>query len=151
MRQDPFFEREDKKYFEEWMERAKQGSATAIYMVAECFYTGKGTYKNIDEAARWYKLAADGENLAAEARLNEMFAKGEISEKYVPNHYVPPKKKSSSFFGTKKKKSARKKIYDGSFASSLDEDVVAGIFNDHEDDDDDGLAFFEYKDSRYDK
>ena len=95
MSKDPFFEREDKKFFEKWLDEAHQGSAIAIYMVAECFYNGKGTYKNINEAAKWYKLAAEGGNLSAQSRLNEMFAKGETSENFVPKP-SPTKKTSTS-------------------------------------------------------
>ena len=117
MRKDPFFEREDKKFFKKWLEEAQQGSALAICMVAECFYTGKGTYKNVDEAAKWYKLAAEGGDLVAQARLNEMFDKGEISEMFTPEPYSPPKKKFSKPISKPKKKSPtpKKKPYDGNF------------------------------------
>ena len=130
MSRDPFFEREDKKFFEEWLERAKTGSAVAIGMVAECFYTGRGTYKNIDEAVKWYKLAAEGGDLSAQARLNEMFAKGETSEVFIPEPSDLPKKKSAPFFRGNKKSSnkPRKKVYDGNFG-----EVDAGLsalFND---------------------
>ena len=117
MSKDPFFEREDKKFFEKWLGEAQQGSAIAIYMVAECFYNGKGTYKNINEAAKWYKLAAEGGNLSAQSRLNEMFAKGETAENFVPKP-SPTKKTSTSIFTSKKKSSTpKKKSYDGNFGN----------------------------------
>ena len=130
MKQDPFFEREDKKFFEEWLERAKTGSAVAICMVAECFYTGKGTCKNIYEAEKWYRLAAEGGNLAAQARLNEMFAKGETSEIFTPTPLDLPKKKSPSFFGGNKKSydKSNKKTYDGNFGEV--DPGLAALYND---------------------
>ena len=127
MSKDPFFEREDKKFFEKWLELSKQGSANAIYMVAECFYTGKGTYQNVDEAAKWYKLAADGGDLTAQARLNEMFDKGEISELYKPQPYVSPKKISTQFPKPKKKSPTSKKIYDGNLGEVDPE--LAALYN----------------------
>ena len=142
MSKDPFFEREDKKFFEKWLDEAHQGSAIAIYMVAECFYNGKGTYKNINEAAKWYKLAAEGGNLSAQSRLNEMFAKGETAENFVPKP-SPTKKTSTSIFKPKKKSSNAKKSYDGNFGdvdarlSALYNNEKFGYEDSSDDDDDD--------------
>ena len=126
MSKDPFFEREDKKFFEKWLELSKQGSANAIYMVAECFYTGKGTYQNVDEAAKWYKLAADGGDLTAQVRLNEMFAKGEVAENFLTKS-LPPKKISTQFSKSKKKSPTSKKFYDGNLGEVTPE--LAALYN----------------------
>lgn len=127
-----FIERENKKFFEHWLEQAQTGNGVAIYTVAECFYNGMGTPKNIEEAARWYRLVANAGNFVAQAKLNEMFAKGEISEPFTPTPFYTsqPKTSTPSFFNRNKKSSNKpsKKSYDGSFS-----DVDAGLsalFND---------------------
>ena len=152
MNKDPFWERENKKQIDFVLERAKQGDIFSVFTFAEYLYNGTFVDKDIHEAAKWYKLAADEGHAGAIEKLHEMFVKGEIAEYYNPPYEPPkPKKSSTSFFGGNKKSSnkPRKKVYDGNFASYIDEDIVAGIYNDREDDDEDGLAFFEYKDNHY--
>lgn len=151
MSKDPFWERENQKQIDFVLERAKKGDVFFIFTFAEYLYNGTFLDKDINEAARWYKLAADEGHAGALEKLREMFVKGEIAEYYNPPPYVPPKKKSStSFFGGRKTKKSRKKSYDGNFASSIDEEIVAGIFHDDKDDDEESLDFFEYKDDQYD-
>ena len=134
-----------KKVFESYLEMAQQGNIIAIYEVGNCFYNGLGVEKNIAEALKWYKLAAEGGDLVAQARLNEMFDKGEISEMFTPEPYSPPKKKFSKPISKPKKKSptAKKKSYDGNFGdvdarlSALYNSEKFGYEDSSNDDDDD--------------
>ncbi len=126
---DPFFERENKKHIDWLLERAKSGDVFAVFTFAEYLHEGILVDKDVDEAAKWYKLAADEGHAGAIEKLRKMFVDGEISETYVPPPYIPPKKRKSStpsFFSSNKKSS--KKNYDGNFG-----DVDAGLaalFND---------------------
>lgn len=129
---DSFFERENKKQIDRLLERAKSGDVFAVYTFAEYLHEGILVDKDVKEAAKWYKLAADEGHAGAIEKLNKMFVDGEISEMYVPP-YIPPKNKKSytpSFFSGNKKSSdkPRKKSYDGNFGN-VDAGLSA-LFND---------------------
>ena len=145
MNKDPFFERENKKQLDKVLERAKSGDVFAVFTLGEYFHEGILVDKDVDAAAKWYKLAADEGHAGAVEKLQKMFADGEISEMYIPPPYIPHKKKSSNPFSNRNKKSVRKKSYDGNFASDIDAEIVAGIFHDGKDDDESSLDFFSYK------
>jgi len=84
MNKDPFFERENKKQLNKVLERAKSGDVFAVFTLGEYFHEGILVDKDVDAAAKWYKLAADEGHAGAVEKLQKMFADGEISEMYIP-------------------------------------------------------------------
>ena len=106
-----------KKVFESYLEMAQQGNIIAIYEVGNCLYNGLGVEKNIAEALKWYKLAAEGGHVEAGNQINEMFLRGESPEMFLVKT-SPTKKTSTSIFTSKKKSSTpKKKSYDGNFGN----------------------------------
>lgn len=51
------------------MMAANQGFAISQYYVGHCFETGNGVEKDLDEAKKWYQLAADLGHEKATERL----------------------------------------------------------------------------------
>ena len=127
--QDPFFERENKKHIDWLLERAKSGDVFAVFTSAEYLHEGILVDKDVDEAAKRYKLTADEGHAGAIDKLRQMFMNGEISEMYVPAPYIPTKKRRTltpSFFSGNKKSS--KKTYDGKFGNV--DAGLADLYND---------------------
>ena len=131
-----------KKVFESYLEMAQQGNIIAIYEVGNCLYNGLGVKKNIAEALKWYKLAAEGGHVEAGNQINKMFLRGESPEMFLVKP-SPTKKISTSFFKPNKKSSTSKKSYDGNFGdvdarlSALYNSEKFGYEDSSDDDDDD--------------
>lgn len=59
----------------EWFRTyAIQGIPDAQYNVGWCYENGEGVEKNIDEAVRWYLMAAEKENIDAQVRLGFIYS-----------------------------------------------------------------------------
>ena len=56
---------------------AESGDAQSQFKVAQCYFLGKGTDKNPEEAVRWLKKSADQGNLNALTILVGIFMKGD--------------------------------------------------------------------------
>src|SRR4030065_731135 len=61
----------------ELLERAKKGEPDAQYGLAERYRKGDGVQKNAEEAAKWYRKAADQGVPDAQFTLGKMYRTGE--------------------------------------------------------------------------
>lgn len=61
---------------------AELGDADAQFVIGEAYHDGRGGKRNYDEAARWYRLAANQGHAFAEFRLGYMLSQGEIKRNY---------------------------------------------------------------------
>jgi len=64
------------KAFKEWKAAADAGSAEAQFDLGVLYAQGKGTRRDLTEAAFWYRRAADQGNAAAAFALGQMYARG---------------------------------------------------------------------------
>ncbi len=63
--------------FKALMEKARTGDAEAQYCVAYCYQSGEIMDKNMDEAIRWYTLAAMQGHMASQHNLGLIYMKGD--------------------------------------------------------------------------
>jgi TPR repeat protein len=63
--------------FEAFLKAANEGNAQAQLLVGLSYKGGRGTSKDLTEAARWYRRAAVQGNSAAQYFLGVMYAEGE--------------------------------------------------------------------------
>lgn len=142
-----FWEKKDKIDLRDNLFKAHNGDVEAMRKLGECYYDGRGTFKNLDKARYWYKRAAARGDDIARIKLNDSY-KGdpsplpqfdpmldfpELEDDFCtpPKKSQPSRKKSSS----KKKSSSpslftssqQKSSYDGNF-SKVDP-VLADLYN----------------------
>ena len=116
-KKDPFWERENKKQLDRLLKSAEEGNSAAMFALGDNYYEGILVDKNIDEALKWYRLAANAGNIYAQSRLVELNQSvGNFDSYTSPNNYDKPKRKNSSI------SKPRKKSYDGNFG-----EVDAGL------------------------
>jgi len=63
---------------------AAQGDANAAYGLARMYFSGEGIKKDVDQAAFWFKYAAEKDNLNAIKVLEAAYRKGPISGFNLP-------------------------------------------------------------------
>ena len=128
-----FFDKKDKIDLRDNLFKAHNGSVEAMRLLGDCFYDGRGTFRNLDKARYWYERAAARGDDIAKTKLNDSYGV-EIDPfpQFTPAsadlpafEYTPPKKSqparkksstkkkssTSSLFSSKQKKPP----YDGSF------------------------------------
>lgn len=66
-----------KKALSELLPHAKAGNAVAAYGVADLYRSGQGVEKNLAEAARWYRVAAERSHPVAQYNLAVLYTAGE--------------------------------------------------------------------------
>ena len=57
-------------------EKAAQGDPWAQYNLGEMYYTGQGVEKNLREAVKWFRKAADQEHAEAQNRMGDAYYNG---------------------------------------------------------------------------
>lgn len=126
-KKDPFWERENKKQLDRLLRRVEEGDSSAMFALGDNYYEGILVDKNIDEALKWYRRAANAGNIYAQGRLVELNQSDGVFDSYTSRKdYDKPKRKNSS------SSKPRKKSYDGNFGevdaglSALYNDELAG-------------------------
>lgn len=88
-----------------------------MFALGDNYYEGILVDKNIDEALKWYRRAANARNIYAQGRLVELNQSDGVFDSYTSRKdYDKPKRKNSS------SSKPRKKSYDGNFG-----EVDAGL------------------------
>ena len=139
-----FWEKKDKIDLRDNLFKAHNGDVEAMRKLGECYYDGRGTFKNLDKARYWYKRAAARGDDIARIKLNDSY-KGDPSPlpqfdpvlDFPDVDYAPPKKSQPSRKKSSSKKkssspslftsSQQKSSYDGNF-SKVDP-VLADLYN----------------------
>ena len=62
--------------FNKKLEQANAGKIQAMYDVGNLYMRGRGVNRNMTEAAKWFKKAADSGNASAQARLGILYFEG---------------------------------------------------------------------------
>lgn len=57
----------------EWRESAEQGDGRSQFALGQMFENGTGVQESLDQAYKWYRLAADNDVLDAQVRLAELY------------------------------------------------------------------------------
>ena len=80
---------------------ADQGDAYAQCNLGRCYESGQGVTKDLAEAGKWYKLAADNGHEDAKKKYTELYANGYLSEKTaVAQSSTTPQKEKKDETGT---------------------------------------------------
>ena len=70
-------EKEDKEFYEKIKANAVKGDALAQYDLGLMYYHGKGVLKDVNEAVKWWAIAAIRGQENAQYTLGVMYSKGE--------------------------------------------------------------------------
>jgi hypothetical protein len=77
----------DAALFQLFKERADRGDPGAQEIIGDLYDSGRGVDRNPNEAAKWYRLAAEGNNFHAQAMLGAKYANGDgVPQDFVLAH-----------------------------------------------------------------
>ncbi|QEM82459.1 SH3 domain-containing protein [Halomonas binhaiensis] len=62
----------------EWRQEAEKGDAKSQFSMGLLYEQGLGTRKSLEDARKWYRLAADNGHMEAQTRLGELYLTGQL-------------------------------------------------------------------------
>jgi uncharacterized protein len=67
----------DAKFLEQTVTQAKAGDPVAQCALGACFESGQGVAKDLEQAVKWYRMAADQGDAMAQCALGNCYEKGQ--------------------------------------------------------------------------